>query len=150
MLILTTSELFAGPSNCCSGVSLGATGYNCTRGVGCSTRLARSFFSAAVKALDRRASEMITQTMMDPTDETSRTMPCPTRLVDMATIARTKVTTNKMNPKPKIQKVKNPRTRHIQPALTADDFVETGFATCAAPGSGWNAWFIGRMSESSA
>ena len=31
---------------------------------------------------------MMTQTMLDPTDETRRTMPCPTRLVHMATIAR--------------------------------------------------------------
>ena len=48
---------------------------------------------------------MITQTMMDPTDETSRTMPCPTRLVHMATIARMKVAAKKMNPNPKIQKL---------------------------------------------
>src|SRR6266550_4743077 len=87
-------------------------------GVGCSIRLARSFFSAAVKALDRRASEMMTQRMLDPTDETNSAMPCPNRLVDMATIARMKVATKKMNPKPKIQNVRNPRIRHIQPALT--------------------------------
>jgi antitoxin HicB len=47
----------------------------------------------------------------------------------MATIARTKVATKKMNPKPKIQNVRNPRIRHISLALTADDFAGTVFAT---------------------
>jgi hypothetical protein len=46
---------------------------------------------------------MMTQTRLDPTDETKRAIPCPNRLVDMATIARTKVATKKMNPKPKSQ-----------------------------------------------
>ena len=100
VLILTISELFAGPSNCCSGVSLGSTLCSCARGVGCSIRLARSFFSAAVKALDRRAIELMTQRMLDPTDETNNAMPCPTRLVDMATIARMKVAGKKNESKP--------------------------------------------------
>jgi pyrimidine deaminase RibD-like protein len=86
-----------------------------------------------VKALDRRASEMMTQTMLDPTDATRRTMPCPTRLVHMATIARMKVATKKTNPKPKIQNVRNQRIRQIQPALTADDFAVTDAATWGVP-----------------
>ena len=86
--------------------------------------------------------------MLDPTDETRRTMPCPTRLVHMATIARMKVAAKKMNPNPKIQKVRNPRTRHIQPALTADDFAGTVFATWDVSGLGGNDCFIGRLIES--
>jgi hypothetical protein len=46
----------------------------------------------------------------------------------MATIARMKVAAKKMNPNPKIQKVRNPRIRQIQPALTADDFAVTDVA----------------------
>src|SRR6266699_5759830 len=133
VLILTIRELFAGPSNSCSGVSLGATRCNCTSEVGCSTRLACSFFNAAVKALDRRASEMMTQRMLHPTDETNSAMPCPNRLVDMATIARVKVATKKANPRPKIQKVRNPRMRQIQPALTGDNFAVTELATWGVP-----------------
>src|SRR6266487_2376005 len=144
VLILTIRELFAGPSNSCSGVSLGATRCNCTSEVGCSIRLACSFFSAAVKALDRRASEMMPQRMLDPTDETNSAMPCPNRLVDMATIARMKVATKKTNPRPKIQNVRNPRIRQIQPALTADDFAGGGFATCNVPGSGLEVGIIAR------
>jgi hypothetical protein len=56
-------------------------------------------FNAAVKALDKRASEMMTQRMLDPTDETNSAIPCPSRLVVMATIARTKVATKKTNPR---------------------------------------------------
>jgi hypothetical protein len=53
----------------------------------------------------------------------------------MATIARMKVAAKKMNPNPKIQKVRNPRTRHIQPAFTADDFPGLDVATWGAAGS---------------
>jgi hypothetical protein len=69
---------------------------------------------------------MMTQRMPDPTDEIKSAMPCPTRWVDIATIAKMKVARKKMNPNPKIQKVRNPRTRHIQPALTADDLPGSG------------------------
>jgi hypothetical protein len=43
-----------------------------------------------------------------------------------------KVVPKKINPKPKIQNVRNPRTRHIQSALRADDFALTGLATWGA------------------
>ena len=102
-----------------------------------------------MKALDKKRRERMTQTRPDPTEETKRAMPCPSRLVHMATIARMKVAMKKTNPKPKIQNVRNPRTRQIQPALTADDFVGTGFATWSVPESGWNDGFIARIRASS-
>ena len=92
---------------------------------------------------------MMTQRMLDPTDETNSAIPCPNRLVDMATIARMKVATKKTNPRPKIQNVRNPRIRQIQPALTADDFVGGGLATCSVLGSGWDAGIIARKDVSS-
>ena len=76
---------------------------------------------------------MMTQRMLDPTDETNSAIPCPNRLVDMATIARMKVATKKTNPRPKNQNVRKPRIRHIQPALTADDFAVTAVATWGVP-----------------
>jgi hypothetical protein len=93
---------------------------------------------------------MLKQIRADPTDETKRRRPCPSRLVDIATIARMKVATKKMNPKPKIQNVRNPRIRHIQPALTAEDFVEIGCASWAAPGLGsdWGNGLTARISAS--
>jgi hypothetical protein len=90
------------------------------------------------------------QTTIDATDEIKRAKPCPNLLVHIATIAKMNVTAKKMNPNPKIQKVRNPRQRHIQPALTADDFAGVGVATWSVVGSGWDDGFIGRISASSA
>ena len=88
-----------------------------------------------MKALDKATTEMMTQVMLDPTDETKSAMPCPTRCVDIATIAKMNVARKKMNPNPKIQNVRNPRIRHIQPALTADDLPGTGLGTSRLPKS---------------
>jgi len=74
--------------------------------------------------------------MPDATDDTKSAMPCATRWVDMATIARTNVAMKKMNPNPKIQNVRNPRARHIQPALTADDLPAAGLEASAVAESG--------------
>src|ERR1043166_4462043 len=90
---------------------------------------------------------MMKQTMPDPTDETRRTMPCPTRLVDMATIARANVAMKKTKPRPKIQKVRNPRIRHIQPALTADDFARPALAAEPVSGSDGNDGSIAKNNE---
>jgi len=79
---------------------------------------------------------MMMQMMPDPTDEIKSAMPCPMRWVDIATIAKMKVARKKMNPNPKIQKVRNPRKRHIQPALTADDLPATGGGGSSVPESG--------------
>ena len=79
---------------------------------------------------------MIAQITLEPTDEIKSAMPCPTRLLDMATIAKMKVAIKKMNPNPKIQNVRKPRIRHIHPALTADDFAAARLGTSFLPGSG--------------
>ncbi len=85
-------------------------------------------------ALGRK--RLITQIMPDATDDTKSAMPCATRWGDMATIARTNVAMKKMNPNPKIQNVRNPRARHIQPALTADDLPVAGLEALAVAESG--------------
>jgi len=69
---------------------------------------------------------MIAQITLAPIDEIKSAMPCPTRWVDIATMAKINVARKKMNPNPKIQNVRNPRARHIQPALTADDLPAAG------------------------
>ena len=89
-----------------------------------------------MKAFVKSARDIIAQITPEPTDETKRAMPCPTRLLDMATIAKMKVAIKKMNPNPKIQKVRKPKIRHIQPALTADDFAAARLGPSSLPGSG--------------
>jgi hypothetical protein len=74
----------------------------------------------------------IAQMTIDATEATRRPTPCPTRFVHIATIARTIVAEKNMNPKPNIQKVRHPRIKQIQPALTADDFA----TFCSVTGRG--------------
>jgi len=70
-----------------------------------------------VKALDKRTRPIKIQTMPDPTDETKRAIPCPNRLVHIATIARTNVARKKMNPNPKIQNVRKSKNKTYPTSL---------------------------------
>ena len=73
------SERFAGPIKSCSEVCVVVALCSCA-GVACSRlRVARSFFSAAVKAFVKRTREVIAQITLAPIDEIKSAMPCPTR-----------------------------------------------------------------------